>query len=396
MTSGDKKTDKVKLSGVMLTPCLGAVRGFGRRGIPFTYIDSEPVNMARHSRYVKERLICPNPLKSESGFIDALLSYGRQKGGVMVIIPTADIHVELMSKHRRKLEEYYILPMPDLETVQKLQGKIRYYKMLEEMKIPHPQTWYPESAEELLSTGRQIEYPYIIKPDNSLDFQNMFLKKCFVIKSPRELEKAADRLKDKNIAYVIQEIIPGRELYNVSGFYNRKSHPVAVCGWDKIRQYPLDFGCGSCCVSKWRPEIIEQVNAFFKNIGYYGIGEIELKKDPRDGIYKMIETNIRTVLQNRLAAACGVDVEYIAYMDAIGKTASVPHRQPEGILWVSDFTDVIACSIQMKRGEIGMGEVARYIMQKKVHSVTAWDDPLPIAHRLKNMAKHLLRLIINR
>jgi predicted ATP-grasp superfamily ATP-dependent carboligase len=396
MVGDRKKSGKNKLPGVMLTPCLGAVRGFGRRGIPLVYIDSEPLNIVRHSRYVEQRLKCPNPLRSETGFINALLNYGKHKDGDMVIIPTGDTYIELMSKHKHELEQYYILPIAEYETVKKLQRKKNYYRLLAEMKLPHPGTWFPDNAEELRSMGRQIDFPYIIKPDDSLTFQHMFLEKCFVISSPRELDRAVARLKGKDIEFVIQEIIPGRELYNVSGFYNKQSQPVAVCGWDKIRQYPPDFGSGTCCISKWRPAIVEQVNAFFNAIGYYGIGEIELKRDPRDGVYKMIETNIRTVSQNRLAAACGVDVEYIAYLDAIGEPVTKPPQQPEGVLWVSDFTDVIACLVQLKRREIKIIEVARYLTQKKVHSVTAWDDPLPAVYRLKNMARHLLRLMTNK
>jgi predicted ATP-grasp superfamily ATP-dependent carboligase len=352
--------------------------------------------MARHSRYVKQMLKCPNPLRSEAGFIEALLNYGRHNDGDVVLIATGDTYVELISKHKGILEEHYILPIPEYEMVQKLQRKRNYYKLLEEIKLPHPQTWFPENTEELVSIGREIEYPYIIKPDDTFAFQSVFLRKCFVINSLPELNRAAKRLRGKKIEFMIQEIIPNRELYNVSGFYNKNSQPVAVCGWDKIRQYPPDFGSGTCCISKWRPKIIEQVNAFFKTIGYYGIGEIELKKDPRDGIYKMIEVNLRTVSQNRLAAACGVDIEYIAYLDAIGEPSSQPPQQPEGILWVSDFTDAIACLIQLRRREIGIGEVARYLTQKKVHSVTAWDDPLPALYRLKNMTRYLLKLMKNR
>ncbi len=388
-----KKPGMNKKPAAMLTPCLGAVRGFGRRGIPLVYIDAEPANMARHSRYIKQMLKCPSPLRSENGFIEALLSYGRYNEGDKVIIASGDTYVEIISKHRRDLEECYFLPMPQYETVKKLQHKKNLYRLLQEMKIPHPQTWFPEDTQELVSMGREIEYPYIIKPDDTFTFQKMFIKKCFAIKSLTQLKKAAEGLKGKNIEYMIQEIIPGRELYNVSGFYNKDSQPVAVCGWDKIRQYPLDFGSGTYCISRWRPEIVEQVNAFFKMMDYYGIGEIELKKDPRDGVCKMIEVNLRSVAQNRLAAACGVDVEYIAYLDAIGKPVDVPKRQPDGIYWVSDFTDAIACLIQLKRRETGIGEVARYLTRKKVHSIVAWDDPLPAFYRLKNMAGHLMRLI---
>ena len=81
------QSDNRQPPAVMLDPCLGLIRGFGRRGIPVVYIDSERSDIAKHSRYIQRRLKCPSPLESEDGFISALLDYAKEleKRGVKVV-----------------------------------------------------------------------------------------------------------------------------------------------------------------------------------------------------------------------------------------------------------------------------------------------------------------------
>jgi D-aspartate ligase len=110
---------------VMITPCLGVVRGFGSRGIPIVYIDSERSSVAKHSKYICRRLKCPSPLESEDGFISALLDFGKQLDSRIVIIATTDEYILALSKHKEKLEQFYIIPTPSFEIIQSLVSKKR-------------------------------------------------------------------------------------------------------------------------------------------------------------------------------------------------------------------------------------------------------------------------------
>ncbi len=373
---------------------LGVIRSFGRRGIRVVYIDSEPASMVRYSRYINQRLKCQSAWESEIGFIGALLAFGKQNNGKLMIVPTGDTDVVALSKHKHELEQFYYLPVPAYETAQKLINKKSFYKMLAGMQIPHPRTYFPENLRELWVMGLRIDYPYIIKPAYSQPFQAEFGRKNFLINSAKELDRAIGRLRGKDLEVMIQEIVPGREIYNFYTYLNRESEPLAVCGYDKIRQYPPDFGSGSFCESAWRPSAVRQVIDLLREIGYHGFAEPELKKDPRDGKYKLLEINARTTLQNRLAAACGVDMEYIAFLDANGLFVrdSVSFRNE--VLWVDDFVDLVSFLLHLKRREIGIDEIVRLLKPGKVHSVAAWDDPLPLIVHAANLGFRGLRLLL--
>ena len=60
---------------------------------------------------------------------------------------------------------------------------------------------------------------------------------------------------------------------------------------------------------------------------------MEFKRDPRDGGYKLMEINARHWLWHSLAAACGVNLSYVAYRDAIGDPFVAP-RQIDGRRWI--------------------------------------------------------------
>ena len=373
---------------------LGVVRSFGRRKISVLYLDSAPNSMVRYSRYTTRRLTCTSIKESESGFIKVLLDLGKQSSGGMVIIPTGDREVLALAKYRHELKQFYHLPVSSYATVHNLVNKKNFYQLLTEKQVAHPITFFPRDLNELQMMGREIPYPYIIKPADSLSFRENFARKCFVINSAQELDWAVDRLRDKNLEVMIQEIIPGEERYAAYLYFNKHSGLLAVCGYDKLRQFTPDFGSGSFCRSMLRPTPIALATKFLTEIGYHGIAEPEFKKDPRDGKYKLIEINARTSTENGLSAACGLDMEYIAYLDVTGQEVKDVGSPRSGIVWVDDFFDLFSCLLLLKQGRLGIREIFKTLKAKKVHSVAAWDDPMPLLVHARNISVSVLKHII--
>jgi predicted ATP-grasp superfamily ATP-dependent carboligase len=375
---------------------LGIIRSFGRRGIPVVYIDSDPDSIVRHSRYISTRLTRKKTGDSESDFVNLLKDFGKQQNGRMMIVPIGDEAVLALSKHRDELEPFYHLPVPEYETTQKLVNKKGFYRVLNDMQIPYPKTYFPESPTELVSIGNKLAYPYIVKPAYSIPFQEEFGRKVFHVKSPQDLDRAAARLIDKNMEVMIQEIIPGRELYSFFTYLNKLSEPLAMCGWDKIRQYPLDFGCGTFCKSNWRPDAADNSLRLLRTIGYHGFAEVEVKRDPRDGEYKMIEINARTSLQNTLGGACGADIAYVAYLDAGGQAEEPSLSFRNSILWAEDFLDTVSFLKHVGRRDISIGEIIESLNPRKVRSVAAWDDPVPLFSWVVTLSSRALRRLFHR
>ena len=60
---------------------------------------------------------------------------------------------------------------------------------------------------------------------------------------------------------------------------------------------------------------------------------MEFKRDPRDGLYKLIEINARHYGTHALASAAGVDLSHVAYEDALGRPFTAG-RQRDGVRWI--------------------------------------------------------------
>lgn len=392
------RLDHSELKGVVViaeSSCnaLGVIRCFGRRGIPVVYVDSERGTMVRYSKYITKRLNCQSLKESETQLIDVLLDFGKKINGRMMIVPTTDREVLVLSKYKKELEQFYHLPVPTNETVQKLVNKKNFYRLLAEMQFPHPKTYFPESLSELQTMGRKVAFPYIIKPAYSFSFREEFGRKIFVINSSKELDWAIGMLRGKNLDVIVQEIIPGKDTYLFYSYFNRKSQPLAICGYEKIRQYPPDFGSGSFCKSDWRSPPVTECIRLLQGIEYHGFAEPELKRDPRDGKYKLVEINARTTTQNRLAAACGVDIEYVAFLDAVGRCTKSLLSFRRNVFWVDDLFDLLSCLMLLGRKEIGIGDIVNPLKARSVHSVATWDDPAPLFVHAMDLGYKGLRLL---
>jgi D-aspartate ligase len=171
--------NKPKSAGARAIPVVSAdnlagIRSFGRRGIPVIYLDGERRSISRYSRYISQRWKCPGLKKSEADFIRVLLDFGQRRDNKVAIMPANDRDVLALANHKKELEPFYYLPVPDYATVRKLVNKKLFYQMLAEMQVAHPRTYFPEDTNELAVMGREVDYPCIIKPADSLSFQDAF------------------------------------------------------------------------------------------------------------------------------------------------------------------------------------------------------------------------------
>ena len=66
-------------------------------------------------------------------------------------------------------------------------------------------------------------------------------------------------------------------------------------------------------------EVVDAGLRFLRGLGFHGISQVEFKRDPRDGRFKLMEINPRLWQWHGLAAACGVDLPLIAYRDLTGE-----------------------------------------------------------------------------
>ena len=195
---------------------------------------------------------------------------------------------------------------------------------------------------------------------------------------------------------IVPEVIPGDEqsLYHLGGYFDDHSEPLGIFLQRKIRNCPEMYGIGSLAEGSWDPDIMHAGMKFMKDIGYKGIGVVEMKKDPRDGRYKVLEVNARPWTQLWLVTRSGVNLPYMAYLDMLGQTVEKVTVYRPGLKWLCMSEDFSTCLSRAKKGGIRPGEYIGSLRGKKVYSVMDFADPIPFLMspiQLGNMSVNYLR-----
>lgn len=360
------------------TTGLGVVRSLGRKGIPVLWLDLDPKNVGFLSRYIKG-FFCPHPRYEEQAYIEFLQQLGQNLSNKGILMPLGDIELIAILKNRRLLEKYFQFPVAPYDVTIKFLDKKIFYKTLENEGMPHPRTFFPNDISDLTFIEKEINYPCLVKPNLSGYFSKDFHTKLFIAKSKLEMRKDYERAKVKNQDVVIQEIIPGEadKMYGFNAYYDHTFTPVGSFMYHRIREWPHFSGNGCLIHNIMLPELEQMITPLMKKIKYFGIVDVEFKKDIRDGSFKIIEINPRIWLQNSLPTRCGYNLPYISYLDTLNKFIENPIQIENDMKWLCFFDDMRSTFRSIKNRNFSLQEWIKSFHGKKEYAVYARDDPLP-------------------
>ncbi len=358
-------------------PGLGVARSLGRHGIPVHVVDDQQ-SISSFSRYVNQ-VTRVKDLRDERKAVDAVLEVGHKFDlRNWVLFPTRDETVAAFSRYRAELAEFFTVTTPDWNTIEWAWNKKKTYDLATELNIPCPRTFNPNGAEGLAELYPHL--PLAIKPAVKENFFYATGAKAWRANTPEELRdlygKAARQIKAEEI--LIQEIIPGDGRQQVSYcalFRDGEAHSTLIA--QRSRQHPREFGRAASYVETIDlPEIEELSARFLKAIDYYGLVEVEFKRDTRDGKYKLLDVNARTWGFHSLGSPSGVDFPYLLFADRVGTPIARCHSKP-GIGWLRLITDVPVAVSDILHGCLSMKGYLASLRRTRIESVFSSEDPLP-------------------
>jgi predicted ATP-grasp superfamily ATP-dependent carboligase len=252
------------------------------------------------------------------------------------------------------------------------------YGLAERLSIPVPRMWFPRSEEDLAAI--EVDNPVILKPAIKEHFFYTTRAKAWRADTTAELLDAFRRATQIMPAseVIIQEMIPGggEQQYAYCAFF-REGGPVASMTVRRHRQHPSDFGIASTYVETiTMAELAEPSCRFLTAIGYYGLVELEYKRDPRDGVCKLLDVNARTWAYHSLGGPAGVDFPHLLFRDQIGAPVQEAHARP-GVRWIRLATDVPNALRDIRAGRLRPGEYLRSLRGLNTEAVFSLKDPLP-------------------
>lgn len=355
---------------------LSIVRSLAAHRIPAVVIDHE-LNISRFSRYPKKILQTAPPSEDEQFAADLaqIIRFHRLYG--WVVYPTSDEAVRALAKHKQKLEETVKVPTPEWKRTKTYYDKRLTYKLAGELSIPIPRTWYPKKEKDL---PKGDVFPLIVKPAIKDRFYGAVKAKALPANDEAELIAAYRRAREvvKPSEIMVQELIPGSSdcQFSYCALFKEKIARAQLAA-RRTRQHPMDFGHASTFVETIEEPILAERGQRLLAAGdYYGLAEVEFKRDPRDGEFKLLEVNPRTWGWHGIGARAGVDFPYLLYLDAVGKGFAA-NGYKSGVKWMRLATDLPTAVKEMAAGRMGFAEYAASWRGDVAEAVFSLKDPLP-------------------
>ncbi|WP_413717420.1 hypothetical protein [Silicimonas sp. MF1-12-2] len=296
---------------------LAVTKSLQRQSIKVLVLTHLPHQSGLRSRHIRDWRTCPSP-SDEQAFLAYLEALAPDWSGA-VVFPTSDAFAEALSKNKERLSRNFIPAVADWNQAQVFLEKDATYRLADKMGIPHPKFVQPRSEAEFEEILPKLEMPVMVKPVHSHSFSAKFGTKLFICETEEDLRTNFARAVAEDEDVVICEVIPGgdyRNLETVQLYFDRNGEVSAAFCCIKLRQMPPLYGVIRAGVSMPpSSELIELGTRLVRGIDYRGYASVEFKRDPRDGILKLIEVNIRPLQMSQLPIAAGVDFPYITFQD---------------------------------------------------------------------------------
>ena len=373
----DNRHPPVVITGLCDTMSLCLIRNLGRRGIRIIATDSNISSYYGKSRY-SQNIYCKSLF--DRSLIELLCELGASFDEKAVLFNCTDQSVLNVSRERDKLQPFYNFVLPPHRTIERLMSKKLFYDFALENNFLVPQTFFSHNSEDIERVGRTISYPCIIKPE----FKDSYWLTKVPVKviyadSRKQYFELVKKYQIEEKSLVIQEWIDGddTDLYFCLVYISRLHEPLVVFTGKKLRQHPHLAGTLSVAESVWVPEIAKESLRLLKTAGCVGFCSVEFKQSKKDGRFYAIEPTVgRPDSQEEICITAGLDVPYVAYLDAIGQDVAPLGGFKEGVKWI-DVARIYYTVQEYFRKTLTLKELISFFRGKRSYSLWASDDPLP-------------------
>ncbi len=355
---------------------LGLCRTLGRAGIPNYLINSDG-DFANLSRWVQPINVAATESADVTGLIQLLGSLDFERA---VLMPCSDQWSNAVAGLPPDLRSRFPASVSSGHAVEVLTDKDRLRECLERLHIPGPRTIPLHDDRDLDLAGEGIS-GYFLKPRDSQSFSRHFRRKAFKVSDREDASARFAEMKQAGFEAVLQEYVTGPmdAHYFVDGFVDRTGTIKALFARRRLLMHPIDFGNSTLMVSVPLEEVsqaIEGLRAILADLDYRGIFSAEFKRDDRDGVFKLLEVNVRPWWFVEFAAIAGVDVCSMAYRDALNLDVDPIFSYEYGLRHMM-FSHHLRALLKLHR--TGALTVKGWLRESRGagDAVFRWSDPMP-------------------
>lgn len=291
---------------------LAAVRSLNQHGVDVFVTSNYKGAQSFYSRHKKKKFVTTKPEK-EKAYIKDLNRIVRDER-IDVVLPIGFNSVYAISGNLDKFKDCDV-PLQAREKIQAVSNKWEVMKFAKEVSAPIPDTISVDNKKD--EQLKDLIYPVVVKGDEGSAFisycNNRKQASCDIAKLLSLYKKRGKN----NSSIIVQEYIPGTG-YGYFGLFDNGKE-LANFQHKRLREFPTSGGSSSKAISVKERSLGEIGKKLLSKLDWHGVAMVEVKKDKRDGKFKLMEINPKFWGSLALAIKCGVDFPYLASMMASGK-----------------------------------------------------------------------------
>ena len=356
---------------------LGVIRSLGRMGVPVYGVHEGPWAPAASSRYLRGRCFWqPDPEDTER-VTAGLLRLSERLGQPAVLVPTDDAGAIFLAEHGDALRPRFLFPGPPRELPRQVAGKYSLYQLCRELGVPSPLADVPETLGAARGFAAETGFPLIAKLTTPWAGRGM--RSTSILADAAQLDDTYRACAQAGAGLMLQEFIPGGP--GQDWFFHGYCDGASVCRpaftGVKERSYPAHAGLTCMGRSAPNPRLAAEITGMLARLGYQGILDLDLRYDPRDDRYKLLDFNPRIGAQFRIFRdAAGTDVATACYLGLTGQPIPASEQVNDRAFVVENY-DPIAALSYWRRGEL---KLRPWLASVRTADETAWfarDDLRP-------------------
>ncbi len=374
---------------------LGVVRALAARGIPTAVVRNKPFDLAHLSRYVSahERVV---GVEERPELLVELLERRAAEWGGWALLPTNDESLAALARHHDRLSSLYRLIAPPWDVARHLLDKTSMLESARAVGADIPTYYGPATAE---TAASELSFPVVVKPLANWRFESQFGSKLFVARDREELRRCVARLADAKIDGQVVDLVPGPDggIHQYTTYIDTRGEPQGGVTVRKLRQGPPLFGSARVAeVVDDVGELAEITVELARRMGLRGIASAEFKQDSRDGSFRFIELNGRSVIYNSLLRRAGLDLAWLAFSDYV--TGRPERARPNGWagVWINLHADVLYSTVRHHLDGPSLKEFLAPYRRRKLEAVWSARDPRPFVTQWSRTARSAALALVNR
>ena len=373
---------------------LGVARSLGRHGVPVWVVAERGEPLATVSRYARRSVRWPEPeVQSRVDFLLELAASRDLQG--WALIPSGDRTAAMIARNHAALEPAYALTTPPWDVLRWAYDKRLTHELADRVGVASPRTVRAGAGFD--PAVADVAFPAVLKPAIKEDSNALTTAKAWLIDDRPTLERryreAASLIEPELL--IVQELIAGGGEAQFSyAALCRDGVPQASITARRTRQYPADFGRASTFVETVEyPEVVEPSLRLLRELRYTGLIEVEFKRDPRDGVLKLLDMNPRVWGWHTLCGRAGVDFPWLQWLSLCGERVPAAEARA-GVGWLRLTTDTPTAVKELFGRRLELREYARSLRRPRESAIFAWDDPLPGLAEVPVMAYVMARRVV--